>query len=192
MKKIFLIMSVFLVLASTAFADKRVWEKKNYDFSKIRNIEVELQIPERFYDGIIENAMPEIFEEKLNKNLIDKLPEGEYVIKNKTFNGFNDDFSSFEPCDARLVCRVLNCGIGSTVEKNLVETNYGAYISDLKFPVAVVSVSFMLEDVRTGKCIWSLNDSRERKEEFRSAKPVKVFRRICETGFNKLCKRLVK
>lgn len=84
MKKIVLLVMMFMLVTVSAFADKQEWIDKNYDFGKAKNVLVTFYVPEELKNGITEKETQEIFEEAVNKKLVKKLSEYGYNFKTIT------------------------------------------------------------------------------------------------------------
>ena len=73
MKKIILLVSILLMFTLSAQAKTEEWIDKNYDFTKLKTIAVNLNIRNELCNGIRENEIGDVFYETLGKELHDKL-----------------------------------------------------------------------------------------------------------------------
>ncbi len=91
MKKIVLLVMMFMLVTVSAFADKQEWIDKNYDFGKAKNVLVTFYVPEELKNGITEKETQEIFEEALQDKVTNKLVPLGYKIK--TLEKANNEIS---------------------------------------------------------------------------------------------------
>ena len=80
MKKIILLVSILLMFTLSAQAKTEEWIDKNYDFTKLKTIVVQLRIENVLFNGIRENEIGETFFTTLKEDLHDKLPKPKYLL----------------------------------------------------------------------------------------------------------------
>ncbi len=80
MKKLFLLLMFLLMFTTTANAKTEEWIDKNYDFTKLKTIVVNLRVPNELCNGIREHEIADTFYLTLKEELHDKLPETKYRL----------------------------------------------------------------------------------------------------------------
>lgn len=81
MKRILLIVIALMMITVSAFADKQEWIDKNYDFGKAKNILIMFYVPDELKNGITEKETQELFDEAVQKKLVEKLSDYGYNFK---------------------------------------------------------------------------------------------------------------
>lgn len=92
MKRILLFVIVLMVITVSAFADKQEWIDKNYDFGKAKNILIMFYVPDELKNGITEKETQELFDEAVQRKLVNKL--GSYGYNFKTIADATNDIQS--------------------------------------------------------------------------------------------------
>ena len=69
------------MITVSAFADKQEWIDKNYDFGKAKNILIMFYVPDELKNGITEKETQELFDEAVQKKLVEKLSDYGYNFK---------------------------------------------------------------------------------------------------------------
>lgn len=81
MKRILLLVIALMMITVSAFADKQEWIDKNYDFGKAKNILIMFYVPDELKNGITEKETQELFDEAVQKKLVEKLSDYGYNFK---------------------------------------------------------------------------------------------------------------
>lgn len=81
MKKILLLVIALMMITVSAFADKQEWIDKDYDFGKAKNILIMFYVPDELKNGITEKETQELFDEAVQKKLVEKLSDYGYNFK---------------------------------------------------------------------------------------------------------------
>ena len=81
MKRILLLVIALTMITVSAFADKQEWIDKNYDFGKAKNILIMFYVPDELKNGITEKETQELFDEAVQKKLVEKLSDYGYNFK---------------------------------------------------------------------------------------------------------------
>ena len=81
MKKILLLVIALMTITVSAFADKQEWIDKDYDFGKAKNILIMFYVPDELKNGITEKETQELFDEAVQKKLVEKLSDYGYNFK---------------------------------------------------------------------------------------------------------------
>ena len=69
------------MITVSAFADKQEWIDKDYDFGKAKNILIMFYVPDELKNGITEKETQELFDEAVQKKLVEKLSDYGYNFK---------------------------------------------------------------------------------------------------------------
>ena len=70
-----------MMITVSAFADKQEWIDKDYDFGKAKNILIMFYVPDELKNGITEKETQELFDEAVQKKLVEKLSDYGYNFK---------------------------------------------------------------------------------------------------------------
>ena len=81
MKRILLLVIALMMITVSAFADKQEWIDKDYDFGKAKNILIMFYVPDELKNGITEKETQELFDEAVQKKLVEKLSDYGYNFK---------------------------------------------------------------------------------------------------------------
>ncbi len=81
MKRILLLVIALMMITVSAFADKQEWIDKDYDFGKAKNILIMFYVPDELKNGITEKETQELFDEAVQKKLVEKLSNYGYNFK---------------------------------------------------------------------------------------------------------------
>lgn len=81
MKRILLLVMALMMITVSAFADKQEWIDKDYDFGKAKNILIMFYVPDELKNGITEKETQELFDEAVQKKLVEKLSDYGYNFK---------------------------------------------------------------------------------------------------------------
>ena len=81
MKRILLLVIALTMITVSAFADKQEWIDKDYDFGKAKNILIMFYVPDELKNGITEKETQELFDEAVQKKLVEKLSDYGYNFK---------------------------------------------------------------------------------------------------------------
>ena len=92
MKRILLFVIMLMMITVSAFADKQEWIDKNYDFGKAKNILIMFYVPDELKNGITEKETQELFDEAVQRKLVNKL--GSYGYNFKTIADATNDIQS--------------------------------------------------------------------------------------------------
>lgn len=92
MKRILLFVIMLMMITVSAFADKQEWIDKNYDFGKAKNILIMFYVPDELKNGITEKETQELFDEAVQRKLVNKL--GSYGYNFKTIADATNDIQA--------------------------------------------------------------------------------------------------
>lgn len=81
MKRILLLVIALMMITVSAFADKQEWIDKDCDFGKAKNILIMFYVPDELKNGITEKETQELFDEAVQKKLVEKLSDYGYNFK---------------------------------------------------------------------------------------------------------------
>ena len=81
MKRILLLVTALMMITVSAFANKQEWIDKDYDFGKAKNILIMFYVPDELKNGITEKETQELFDEAVQKKLVEKLSDYGYNFK---------------------------------------------------------------------------------------------------------------
>ncbi|MBR6906264.1 MAG: hypothetical protein IKN33_04895 [Selenomonadaceae bacterium] len=201
-----LALSIFVLGASPASAEKYDWQDENYQFSKVKRVWVEdivLTDTNEFPSEILNKLLPEEYwknanrlEEKLftGKNTLsvkldDPKPLSDVYVTAELLKWHDDSYikPAYTSWETRRSTRTVRRSDGSTYEEEY-HTTVPVYHPEQLIYTSTVQVRFDVYDTKTGAKILTRDELRLRDDSRQGQRG--IFGRICKSFFDDLRKKL--